>query len=1017
SLLPISSANIGTVTSQTVTEIVPGYTYTNTVSEHSAGPVQGFTLEVSPSSTVYPISVQGSGTIYGGGNILKAIEVAEAQGYNVVGAINTDYFQTSTGVPLGVVIEDGVYKSSAGNYGSLYLSDTTTPTVFSGNHVGLSVTNLETGYELVPHYLNKNRDDIGGVYLMTEHFSTVSTRTSTDGISVRLVPTSDYMVDHDGELRINQEMELIVSEVVTGDSALYIGDNNFILTSATASGMNEWLEQFKVGDRVSLSAETSQSAIANAQWATGTGDVMIDNGALTYSGSWAHISEGRAPRSAVGMKADGTLVFYVADGRQTGYSVGLSQADLANHFMSLGCVWAANLDGGGSSTIALTTDVTRSPSLYNSPSDGAMRSVATYLLLVDPQIPTHLTLSGSDSAVLVGSTINLGSVSSNDVNGTEASSVIKDSVISGNSGLGSYSSSVDWDGKTNYKFRAVSSGTESISISSASLGLTGAWSIRILDYLTGLSITQDGVATSLISVAEGNGVLLSTDGFFGDIPVVYDDSAVSWEVSPVDPSLTSGMGYVTQDGYFVGGSEDSYVTATVAGQSATILAERKTAFTDVPKDHWSYGPIDYLYEQGIVNGTGIDVFGFGREIRRCDFVLILYGALGKPAVNQYTYYDDVPLTHYAFDAISWAAEHGIASGVGTDLFGTDRNITREQAFTMLYKALGSFGFSLPTTSLSTADYFADHDSISSYALQSISTFLAHDLFPELNENFDPKDALTREWMATLIYDLLHFTPEAIPDSSVLSLMPTEITLGPDQYYTLTPMLEPAGSGAHLTWRSSDPSAVEVSSSGVITNVFQGTGQPVVTVSVSSGSLSASIIVRCEEGSSSPDTSTPDTSTPDTTPSPTLATGTVINAPSGLNVRTSPSSSAEVITMIGEGSVIALISQPSADWYQVSFQQANDSGLLLTIEGYVMAQYISTNSGTTTPPSASTGRVDADSTLNLRSGADTTYPIIVQLAPNTPVVILSSQVDWYQIECVIDGLSVVGYVASKYIVLD
>ena len=53
--------------------------------------------------------------------------------------------------------------------------------------------------------------------------------------------------------------------------------------------------------------------------------------------NWVYAKDGRQPRTAMGIKPDGTLVLYAVDGRQTGYSSGLSQMDLAQELLSQGC--------------------------------------------------------------------------------------------------------------------------------------------------------------------------------------------------------------------------------------------------------------------------------------------------------------------------------------------------------------------------------------------------------------------------------------------------------------------------------------------------------------------------------------------------------------------------------------------------------------------------------------------------------------------------------------------------------
>ena len=88
------------------------------------------------------------------------------------------------------------------------------------------------------------------------------------------------------------------------------------------------------------------------------------------------------PRNAIGLKADGTVVTCVADGRQAPYSVGLGVYDLAELLRVNGVVDAIYLDGGGSATYASVREGTDKLEVRNSPSDGPERTVASALLMV-----------------------------------------------------------------------------------------------------------------------------------------------------------------------------------------------------------------------------------------------------------------------------------------------------------------------------------------------------------------------------------------------------------------------------------------------------------------------------------------------------------------------------------------------------------------------------------------------------------------------------------------------------------
>jgi len=89
------------------------------------------------------------------------------------------------------------------------------------------------------------------------------------------------------------------------------------------------------------------------------------------------------PRSAIGLKADGSLVSIIVDGRNASHSVGVTLSELADIMLSLGCVTAVNLDGGGSSTFASRRNGTGDLTIRNKVTDTTgERTVTSALLLV-----------------------------------------------------------------------------------------------------------------------------------------------------------------------------------------------------------------------------------------------------------------------------------------------------------------------------------------------------------------------------------------------------------------------------------------------------------------------------------------------------------------------------------------------------------------------------------------------------------------------------------------------------------
>ncbi len=110
-------------------------------------------------------------------------------------------------------------------------------------------------------------------------------------------------------------------------------------------------------------------------------EVIGGNTMLVRDGvAMPHQNRVRHPRTVVGLDATGTkLILLVVDGRKPGVAVGMSYDELAEEMLRLGCRQAVNLDGGGSSVMAIGNPVTGELHTLNEPTDGHERPVADVL--------------------------------------------------------------------------------------------------------------------------------------------------------------------------------------------------------------------------------------------------------------------------------------------------------------------------------------------------------------------------------------------------------------------------------------------------------------------------------------------------------------------------------------------------------------------------------------------------------------------------------------------------------------
>lgn len=178
----------------------------------------------------------------------------------------------------------------------------------------------------------------------------------------------------------NYGMEYVVtdgriSHISPGNTP--IPANGFVISG---HGLSERaLAALKVGDSVTV-GEQLKPAWSNIRLAVGAGPQLMKDGAIYLTtkteGFGSDVSGGRAPRTAVGVNAQGHLLLVVVDGRQPGHSIGMTLIELAKLMQELGAKNAMNLDGGGSTEMVVCGE------LVNRPSDGRERPVGDALLLV-----------------------------------------------------------------------------------------------------------------------------------------------------------------------------------------------------------------------------------------------------------------------------------------------------------------------------------------------------------------------------------------------------------------------------------------------------------------------------------------------------------------------------------------------------------------------------------------------------------------------------------------------------------
>jgi hypothetical protein len=341
-------------------ELMPGVTYDRKVEFTAHGPKVIHVLIAPKPGGLYALKpVLSNGTLLGRERVTAMQRRVSASA--TVAGINGDLFAWEQGFPSGMLIQDGVVHASP-NSGRSTIGVSADGTLHV-ERVSLFGTWQGTGQRRPVNGVNKST---GAVVLYTPAWGpTTPAVTGTVEATLSAFPSATPGTDLSG----------LVSQLKQGGGTP-IPPNGAVLVARGAQGPRLAAEA-PVGQAVTvrLTLKPDWTGVVDA---LGGGPLIIRDGRpvfraqeefSTYQLSLRH------PRSAVGQTADGRIVMLAVDGRQAGYSVGMTNFELALALMRFGVVKGSALDGGGSTTMAYDGKV------LNRPSDGSERAVAEALLV------------------------------------------------------------------------------------------------------------------------------------------------------------------------------------------------------------------------------------------------------------------------------------------------------------------------------------------------------------------------------------------------------------------------------------------------------------------------------------------------------------------------------------------------------------------------------------------------------------------------------------------------------------
>ena len=474
-------------------------------------------ITYTPNKDVTPIVMAGD-VLTARDSVSKAAAKLEEEGYRVVAGINGDFYNVGNGLPIGIVVTEGELRSSDAGYHAVGFKEDGTailgkPAVSVKADLGYGVDNGGGYTQIVRKVMgvNKARVSTGGIYLYTYDFNDRHTTGNTEsGVDV-------LCTIEEGSIAIGGEATLSVDRVLETAYATAMEPDQVVLSVNLKSDSYhvDALRNVPQGAEIVLTFTAADEAWNDVEYAVGALYSLVENG-QAVSG----LAAGASPRTAVGQKEDGTLIFYTIDGRKTGHSIGATLTQVAKRLIELGCVTAVCLDGGGSTTLSVTKPDSIYSGRVNKPSEGSERAVTNQIFLVADSKASgrlsHFYVDASSDYVLAGSTVPIV------VSGVDSHYIPMNADYTLSASAGSVEKK-----HGGYHLTTPTEGGD-ITVTASGRGASGSTVVHAIRTPDTLTIKNGETPLTSLTLTPGASVNLSAEAEWNHIKLRSDGSAETW---------------------------------------------------------------------------------------------------------------------------------------------------------------------------------------------------------------------------------------------------------------------------------------------------------------------------------------------------------------------------------------------------------------------------------------------------------------------------------------------------------
>ena len=181
-----------------------------------------------------------------------------------------------------------------------------------------------------------------------------------------------------------------------------------------------------------------------------------------------------------------------------------------------------------------------------------------------------------------------------------------------------------------------------------------------------------------------------------------------------------------------------------------VLAASPEDFGDFPaKGHWAYAALEAAVENGLMNGDDAGALNPGGYLKRAELAAVINRAFGAAEKADISGFSDVPASAWYYGDIAKAVAMGTFTGDSGGTMRPEANITRQEAFAVLARAL-----MLEDGALSSLSAFSDKDSVDAWAKGPLAALAAAGYISGSGGKLNPMAYISRQEFAQLMFNLI-----------------------------------------------------------------------------------------------------------------------------------------------------------------------------------------------------------------------------------------------------------------------